>query len=252
MSRLEDIDANLLVVDELFQMIKKEYDSSLSQRKISKKLPVYIKNYMENLRSPLDYLGKEISERTLSQKKSKKAPFPMAYNNKKEFIHHMNVNFPNLQGIDPSLYNKLESFQSYNPNGCRPLRTLSTLVNENKHSKLSAQTRKEKRSLNIKFPSGASISMGPGSSISGTGTISSGNAWINPGGGTISGEQPARIGNGVKQEVTVWVSCYFEETQDNVIDLLTDCRNDVERIIKELIPIIWPGMSFSNLDYSKR
>ena len=81
MSRLDDIKAVLEVADELLQNIQSEYDQSLSSKAISPKLSVYIKNYLENLRSPLDYLASEICEKILSKSKAHKAYFPISCEN---------------------------------------------------------------------------------------------------------------------------------------------------------------------------
>ena len=239
MSRLDDIDAVLGVAGELLQEIQTEYDRSLSSKTVSPKLSVYIKNYLENLRSPLDYLASEICEKILSQTKAHKAYFPISCENTKAFAVHIDRNLPGLDTLHPSLYVVLEELQPYSSLGCKALPKLSKLVNENKHNQLSPQTRTERRGLTINFPSGARISMGPGASISGGGVISSGGGWISPAGGTISGDTPARAGGGgVAQTVTRWVSFTFTETGDNVISLLKACRKDVGHILDRVNPFL--------------
>ena len=241
MSRQKDIEAVLEVADELLEKIQVEYDRSLNDKAISPKLAVYIKNYLENLRSVLDYLASEICEKVLPITKARKAYFPVSCENGKAFAAHIDKNLTELDTLNPRLYAVLEGLQSYSPSGCKALPKLSKLVNENKHSKLSPQTRTEKRSLSIDFPGGAKISMGPGASISGGGMICSGGGWISPAGGTISGDSPARVGSGgVTQTVTTWVSFIFDETGDNVINLLRACRKDVGYVLKRTKPFLWP------------
>ena len=240
MSRLDDINAVLEVADELLQQIQAEYDGSLSSKNVSPKLSVYIKNYLENLRSSLDYLVSEICEKILSQTKVHKAYFPISCENAKAFKAHTDKNLPGLNQLHPSLYVALKEIQPYMPSGYKALPKLSKLVNENKHNQLSPQTRTEKRGLTIDFPGGSSISMGPGSSISGGGLISSGGAWVSPAGSTISGDSPASVGGGeVRQTVTSWVSFTFDATGDNVISLLRDCRKDVVDILGRVKPFLW-------------
>lgn len=241
MSRLNDINAVLEVADESLKKIQAEYDQSLSSKAISTKLSVYIKNYLENLRSPLDYLASEICEKLLSISKAHKAYFPISCENNGAFATHLSRNLPRLDALNLPLYTVLKELQPYQPSGCKALPKLSKLVNENKHNQLSPQTRTERRGLTINFPGGASISMGPGASISGGGVISSGGGWISPAGGTISGDSPARAGGGgVNQTVTRWVSFTFDETGDNVISLLKACREDVGDILERVKPFLWP------------
>jgi len=239
MSRLDDINVVLGVADELLQEIQTEYVRSLSSKAVSPKLSVYIKNYLENLRSPLDYLASEICEKIPSKAKAHKTYFPISCENTKAFAAHIDRNLPGLDTSNPSLYAVLEELQPYKQSGCKALPKLSKLVNENKHNQLSPQTRTEKRGLTINFPGGASISMGPDASISGGGVISSGGGWISPAGGTISGDSPARVGEGgVVQTVTRWVSFTFDETGDNVISLLKACRKDVGDILERVKPFL--------------
>jgi len=241
MGRIDDIDALFEVADEQLQKIEAEYDKSLNSQAISPKLSVYIKNYLENLRSPLDYLAKEICEKILSKTKGHKTYFPISCENSNAFASHMSKYLSGLDVANKQLYTVLEEIQTYSNSGFQALPKLSKLVNENKHNKLSPQTRTERRGLEINFPGGSKISMGPGSSISGGGVISSGGGWISPDGGSISGDSPARVGGGgVTQTVTRWVSFTFDETGDNVMSLLKACRQDVEHILDRVKPFLWP------------
>ncbi|MCH8851040.1 MAG: hypothetical protein IID41_00145 [Planctomycetes bacterium] len=238
MSRIEDIKAILEVAEELYARIEQEYQRSLKVKSISPKLAVLIKNYLENLRSPLDYIAREISENTLG--KSMKPYFPVACRDQPTFTKHMKKNLPDLQNQEPRLFRKIEQNQPFQPNGCKALAKLSELVNENKHDRLTEQTKTERRGLDIKFPGGAGISMGPGCSISGGGSISSGGGTFTPGGGSVSGDSPVRFGENIDQTVVNWVSFTFTRTGDDVLELLRDCRKDVDRIISDLRPILWP------------
>ncbi|MDA2933459.1 hypothetical protein MYX82_03860 [Acidobacteria bacterium AH-259-D05] len=238
MARLDDITSLLEVADELFEEIQTEYDQSLEAQDINPKLAVNIKNYLENLRSSLDYLATEICEQVLSLPKSHKTYFPVACKNKKAFLNFTQNNFPGLDKANSPLHSALETLQHYNPGGCESIAKLSKLVNENKHKRLSTQTRTEERGLNIEFPGGAGISMGPGASISGGGIISSGGGWISPAGGTISGDSPAQVGESIQQTVVKWISFTFKESGDNVLDLLKKCREDVEKIVAQVKPYL--------------
>lgn len=239
MGKLDDINAMLAVAAETFSKIQQEYETSLHGKTINPKLSVYIKNYFENLRSPLDYAATDICDKILGLSKSHKTYFPVSCKTNSEFTGHMNRNFPGL-GISNPLYIILEQLQPYNSIGKQSLPRLSKLVNQNKHNQLSPQTRSETKSLTIQFPGGASIQMGHGASISGGGIISSGGGWISPANGTISSENPVSVGQGINQTVTIWVSFTFDETGDEVISFLRLCKLDVESIINQLQPILWP------------
>lgn len=241
MSRLEDISILLVAADQLLEKICAEYDQSLASKEISRALPVYIKNYLENLRSPLDYVAAEICERMLTVRRSQKAYFPISCENHQAFKRHVGNYLPGLDKASPALYQRLDQLQPYHPTGCEALPKLSKLVNENKHDHLSPQERTERRSLDIAFPGGARISIGPGASIAGDGIISSGDAWISPAGRTVSGDNPARIASAnVQQTVTIWVSFIFSTTGDEVIGLLRGCRQDVETVLVQVRPLLWP------------
>ncbi len=241
MGRLEDIKVLIEVADEQLQKIEDEYNKSLNNKAINPKLPAYIKNYLENLRSSLDYLANEICEKILLKTKREKTYFPISCENSKAFAAHIDKYLSGLEVVNKQLYSLLEEFQSYSKSGIQALPKLSKLVNENKHNQFSPQTRTERKRLIIEFPGGSSITMGPGCSISGGGIISSGGAWISPHGGTISGDSPAQVGGGgVRQTITVWVSFKFVETGDDVISLLKACRGDVDYILSRIRPFLWP------------
>ena len=239
MARINDVQANLKVAKDLRQQIQAEYNSSLQAKSISPTLPVYIKNFLENLRSPLDYLALEISERILNQPKGSKVYFPIACTDQQSFNSHIARNLPNLDKINSQLFFVLESFQAYQNGGCKILPKLASLVNQNKHSHLSPQTRTESKGLNIQFPGGGSISMGPGSSISGGGFISSGGGWFTPGGGLVSGNSPAQVGKNIQQTITTWVSFTFTDGGEEVLPILDGCLRDVDRVVNELSKILW-------------
>ena len=237
MTRLNDIDALLDGAEELYKRIQTEYEQALETKTLSILLPVYIKNYLENLRSALDYMASEISEEVLSLGKSHKPYFPIVDNSEIDFRTHMKKNLPDLENILPSLFSFIESMQPYQQAGYKFISKLSKLVNENKHNRLSPQTVSEQKGLDINFSGGAKISMGPGSSISGGGIISSGDSWISPAGGSISGEEPVKVGGGnINQTVIKWISFTFDESGENVLDLLRGCRSEVKMVVEGIKP----------------
>ena len=108
------------------------------------------------------------------------------------------------------------------------------LNNENKHEKLTPQTRQEVRQLRIESR-GAAIDLGPGASVSlGDGaSIQFGDVVI-PGGQDFSGKRPAAIAGSGTQTVIVWVSFTFDSNGEQVVPFLKTAVNGVEKIVNDL------------------
>jgi hypothetical protein len=64
---------------------------------IPTEIPVKIKNYLENLRSLLDYIAVDISTYVLNLKQEHKCYFPISCKSATDFKRHMKNNFPNLE-----------------------------------------------------------------------------------------------------------------------------------------------------------
>ena len=238
MGRKEDIEA---VIDEevaAFPRIKKAYDESLHQQEISPKLKVEIKNYLENLRSVLDYLASEINERYCIKKT--KAYFPMSCEDATAYALFMKRHFPGLKDSNRSLYKLLESYQPYAPKASSTLSLFGVLVNENKHEELSPQTRREKRGLKLDFRGGGGITLGPGGRITGTGKIIAGGSTISLEDSTISGDSPLiQVPDGITQTVLVWVSFHFACIDEEVLPFLDEILARVRQIYADLMKILW-------------
>lgn len=239
MGRKEDITAIINEVEETFPMIEKSYDESLHQQDISYKLKVEIKNYLENLRSVLDYLANEINEKYCTTKT--KAYFPMYCKDSTRYGKFMERYFPGLKDKNRSLYNLLESYQPYAPKALSVLSSFGILVNENKHEELSPQTKEEKRGLKLDFRGGGGITLLPGASIKGTGRIISGRSTISLNGDTVSGDSPlSQIPDDITQTVIVWVSFRFDCINEEVLLFLNRILTTVRNISDDLAKILWP------------
>lgn len=219
-------------------LINNEYEKCLSSKNIDARLLIEIKNFMENLRSALDFCAHGLFEKYgSSKKKNPRIYFPYAR------VDHRKEDFRKNQRIESSIpgisskreiVEKLESYQHFeNPiNKWLPL--FMDLNNENKHQKLTPQTRTETKQLNISSGN-TRLSLGEGATL----TVGK-NALIQIGGMTILGGQsisansPARtIGPG-QQEVITWVSFRFATNDEPVMPLLNDALNGVDKIVKEL------------------
>ena len=146
--------------------------------------------------------------------------FPLP-DSEQRFLNTVNNRcFHNLQTIGVNAFYFLEKYQLYKYGNNDLLRKMVDLVNKKKHDQLTPQSRTEIKSLEIR-PPGGSIKMGPGSSISGFGQISSGGATINLQGDSISPDNPAKSVIGpVQQKVTTWVSFEFDEIKEPVFPFL--------------------------------
>ena len=79
--------------------------------------------------------------------------------------NRIEICIPGISSSRPDILAKLESYQHYTHPDNRWLPQFMDLNNENKHERLTPQTREEARHLRL-ASGGASISLGPGSSIS--------------------------------------------------------------------------------------
>jgi hypothetical protein len=234
-------DANQLVkfAKEHFTEIEETYNASLSQKEINPKLLIEIKNFMENIRSALDYAANGIYQKYGSSTDAKpKIYFPYASLNqsKEEFQKSRRIDtcIPGLTSSRADIVMKLMSYQHFESPKNKWLPIFMELNNENKHQQLTPQIRKEMKELRISS-GGASISMTPGASI----TMTPG-ASIRIGNMLIQGDQNIDVNNPPKttgpgrKEIITWVSFLFSSNSTPVIQLLKQSLEGTEEIVKEL------------------
>ncbi|HBU07300.1 MAG TPA: hypothetical protein DEB09_04420 [Candidatus Magasanikbacteria bacterium] len=224
--RKDQINALIQHAKNDFKNIEVQYLKSLEEQTISTSLQIDVKNMMENLKSALDYLAHDIYEivimparKATGDKEIENIYFPYG-KTENDFKSGVGKSLPKLDSLQPTLYNTIENIQPHK-SGNDWLYSFCQILNEKKHNTLTPQKREEKRGLNIKFPGGAGISMGPGSSISGGGIIQSGSDRIILNNNYISGDSPARnVTEGVIQTIIRWVSFKFADTDVEVLPLL--------------------------------
>ena len=239
MSRYDDIQAQLQAANNALAVIKKEYQISLGAKQIEPRLKIEIKNYLENLRSVLDYLGSEINEKHCG--KRTKAYFPTSCKNREAFRRHIDRYFPGLETVQKNVFDRLESYQPYAPDAPQSLPLFATLVNENKHDRLSPQTRTEERGLKLDFSGGGGITLGAGATMSGTGKIVSGGGVLELRGKIISGDSPAEgLPETIRQTVIVWVGFRFDAIDREALPFLKEILGVVEGIASDLAMDLWP------------
>ncbi len=219
--------------------IKAEYDNSLKDKEVKKSLLIEIKNFMENLRSALDYtahgLFHKYGDTTVS---NPNIYFPYAWSsldiNGFRTKNIINRKIPGLVLNRSDIVAKLETYQHFHNPDNDWLPKFMELNNENKHQKLNPQTKSETKQLNISSK-GASMILGNNASITiGKGASIRFGKTVIPGSQTFSANNPPiTFGKGEKKVVT-WVSFIFVSNNELVIPLLEKTVTGVSKIITEL------------------
>jgi hypothetical protein len=238
-------DAKALVEHAANEIPKLEhaYNDSLQQQSIQPALLIEIKNLMENLRSALDFAAHGLFDKYGSSTRSNpKIYFPYANLNqtKAQFqaSNRIEICIPGISASRPDIVAQLESYQHFSNADNRWLPLFMDLNNENKHERLTPQTREEARQLTLKSDDGSYISLGEGSSISmAPGSSLRIGDMVIPGGQDISSKRPARYAGKGTQTVTIWVSFKFQSNGELVIPFLKKAVKETQGIINDLAAI---------------
>lgn len=218
--------------------IKQTYEESLNQKSIKPVLLIEIKNFMENLRSALDFVARGLySKYGSSGKADPNIYFPYANKNQSLASFRKSKRIEQcilgLTTSRPDIAAVIEDMQHWNPDYAW-LPKFMDLNNQNKHERLTPQTRKESKELRI-TSGGTSISVGEGASIQlGQGTsIQMGDAII-PGGQTIDVNNPPTVFGEGRSEIITWVSFRFEANDQLVLPFLRQALDGVGQIVDDL------------------
>lgn len=218
--------------------IREAYEASLHAKEVSGTLRVQIKNFVENLRSALDFAARGLFEKYgSSPKPNPKIYFPYAATTQDrptfEKSGRIEACIPGINASRADVVQALLEIQHFGSRGYKWLPDFMDLTNENKHERLTPQVRKESKELRISgggasigIGEGASISIGPGASISIGGAVIEG-------GQTFGVGKPPRVQGG-KVETITWVSFNFESNGRPVLPLLDDALKGVRQIVTEL------------------
>ena len=242
MSYFDDANSLLQHAEKQLPQIKAEYESSLSKKEIDTSLLIDIKNFMENLRSALDFSAHGLFDAYGSSSKAKPNiyfPYAALAQDITKFRQNKRIErcIPGISASRPDIASKLETFQHFSSPDNKWLPIFMDLNNENKHQQLTPQERKETKQLNISS-GGAGISLGEGASIQlGAGSSIQIGGMTIPGGQTISTKSPAStIGPG-QQTLTRWVSFNFTSNNEPVLPLLQKSLTGIKSIVNELSKI---------------
>lgn len=240
--RKNDVFELLAHVKQDMEGMIEEYQSSLENKNIQPKLKIDIKNLMENLRSILDYTAHDIYDsslrnyRTSSGKRQiNRIYFPYGKDDT-DFRSMLGNNLPELDTINPTIFDIVESLQPHKANSPWLL-DLCNLVNQNKHDSITPQTRVETKRFEAGlrgFNRGPVISAPAGSIKAPPGSIRIGNVPvdIDP---TTGIPIPTR---NLDVKVTTWVSFNFSGTQISVLPFLSKSISEIEKYITDLYKTI--------------
>jgi hypothetical protein len=207
------------------EKIEISYVESLNDKQIRPYLLIKIKNFMENLRSALDYTANGLYAKYGKEpRKRKEISFPYALQTvnaidfrRKQLIKEK---IPGLTGNRPDIAKKIESYQHFSNSDNVWLPKFMSLNNSNKHQELTPQTKFENRELITTLSNGSKIILGHGARL-------------------IKGEVTYNVDNpmpfeGAVHEVNVWSSFNFSSNNEPVLPLLKIALTGAEKIVLEL------------------
>jgi len=250
MSDRSDIDALIEDAAEQLDRVRELYEASLRAKEVPAKLRTRIKNVLENQRSALEYMAHAIYE-AHGDGKGKNSYYPVAAS-LTEFPGYFNKVMSGVATNCPDVRDAIEARQPYRP-GYEWLTHLSLLTNENKHRRLTPQTRTETKTVETRgprggqvgytegvtfLPGGQGISFGPGGSISfGPG----GSIEFGPGGTSVSGvpvdpttQRPVPTPGATVAE-TVYVDWLFEDPQLSALGTLERIQDSLPSLVDDVL-----------------
>ena len=233
--------------------IEKLYKDCLAEKELNPQLLVQIKNLLENLRSALDYVARDVFDCFCAPPASGR-PIPVYFpilrrtTTPADFATFVNGRFPGLRDNAPALYECFESYQRYRSPADEWLLQFNELCQENKHSQLSPQTRHEERCTRFSDKTGASVTWNKGVQFGPGGSLvfkPGGKLRLGPGssvGFTGSGmrvlgrpvdphaQAPAEDAESCLKRI-VWVDFRFDSIGISVFPFLRDCVDKVSAIV---------------------
>lgn len=212
-----DIDALIEDAGDQLEHVRELYEDSLREQEVPARLRTRIKNVVENQRSALEYLAHAIYE-AYGDGKGRRSYFPIAKASS-DFPGLFERMLPGVAANCPPVRNAIEARQPYQP-GFEWLQHLSLLTNENKHRRLTPQTRTEQRTTRFES-GGAAIELGEGASIQ-----LGGGADIILGGQSIRQIQPTR---------TVYVDWLFDDPPLSALGTLQRIQESLPGLVDDVI-----------------
>jgi hypothetical protein len=202
--------------------LKNDYQTSLKAKEVSEELKVDIKNILENLRSCLDYIARDVYDNFISGTPGR-LYFPIRHT-PNEFQQAISRNYSGLDQSAPNVYAIIEQVQPYNDPW---LGKFNRLNNDNKHEDLVEQIRTESRRVTVSSKSGGgSVSWGPGV------TFGSGVSVV---GVPIDPRTQMPVPNtNTDTKVEIWVDFKFRDNNESVIPFLDKSVDKVESVCNSI------------------
>lgn len=232
MKRYDDALALINESKEQYMRVKELYDKCLKDKSLD--IRVKIKNLMENLHSILDYTAHDIYEdicKPHRQKPGKSDSFNIYFpygRNENDFKSRIGKSLPDLEILSPSIYELIKNVQPFASNNSW-LYDLCVINNENKHDKLTPQSREEIETYTVQGHHGSVSIMANNPNVRVT---------SQPGAVKIFGVPAQFTPEGIKtapsnlqHKRTIWVSFVFEGTNINVLNLLNNAVPGIETLI---------------------
>jgi hypothetical protein len=241
MKRQADINTLIQATSKQIEDIRNLYKNNLELKDVSPDLKVAIKNYLENLRSALDYLAVEIYEAHCATSEKVQVFFPILKRDasKSYFDNFMKGRFPKLNQSKPGLYNKLESYQYFTDRRNEWLVDFNTLVNESKHLQLVPQKKKELKRLilshgnaSVTIDGRASVNIGEGASFSVGGATIEGGQTLSPNAPFIRADPRLNV----RKET--WIDFTFPSIQKSALPFLENLRPQIVIVILDIAQLV--------------
>lgn len=225
MKRQKDIEALFEEAESQLQEIKSEYEKSLNDKEVKPRLKILIKNYLENLRSVLDYIAHDIHDHYVQCGKEHIIYFPLR-NDPQKFSEAVQRYFHVLQNTAPSAFSFLEKCQVFTDSGNEILFKMISLVNRKKHDQLTPQTREEILTRVEVSRGSASMSWDPRNVRFGLGVSTMG-VPIDP------NTQMPLPEPSIQVKKTIWVNFTFDEIGEPVFPFLDNILKKCHRLFED-------------------
>ena len=235
MKRYKDVLVLIQESTKQYKEVRELYDKALRDKSLD--IRIKVKNLMENLRSILDYTAHDIYEsvcrphrQILGKPDPRNIYFPYG-RNENDFDSSIASSLPDLEVLSISIYSLIKNeqpFMSSNPWIC----DLCSINNENKHDRLTPQTREEIETYTVEGNQG-SVSV----------VVNNPNIRVTsqPGAVRIFGVPAQFAPEGIKtapsnlvHKRTIWVSFVFEGTSINALNLLKTAVPKVEALVNSI------------------
>ncbi len=201
-------------------------NTSLSKKTIEPDLLIEIKNFMENLRSALDFSARGVFIKYGSSSKNNQKiyfPYTKMGDTKQQLVESLEKNMPGVLAKRPNVLAIMETWQPFNGSSNNWLPLFMDLNNKSKHVELTPHVTKQTR--------GMKISDGKNTIISPKIIIHSGGKFILNGQevpiGAYDADNLPKVPEPFVSESVVWDSLCFSSNGEKVIPFL---KNALERI----------------------